>query len=115
MLRNAVCIALVVTANGHGYQVDPPPRAAGNISGSVAGSTGSCAQGMCFWFNQGCTIGCPNCTGKPDGSCGTSQGKPTLPEYAASYKWYGSPKNQGQAQYPIHEKPAYPEGCGINP
>jgi len=43
------------------------------------------------------------------------QGNATLPEYAASYKWYGSPKNQGQAQYPIHEKPAYPTGCGINP
>ena len=25
---------------------------------------GQCAQGSCFWFSQGCVIGCPTCTGR---------------------------------------------------
>merc|ERR1712232_1305661 len=39
----------------------------------------------------------------------------TIPDYALSYRYYGSPKNQGQGQYPLHEKTNMPSGCGTNP
>merc|ERR1719409_1623290 len=105
-LQSVMFAALAATSTGHMWTVDPPPRAAAYVPGSVPGSASSCFSGICFWFNEGCTIGCPNCTGPgglgPHGDCPGKQGKATLPDYARSV-WYSSP-------LPIRVK-----DCGINP
>ena len=68
-----VITMLVAGAEAHGGLVFPPPR---NNYGNVnptnltyqPGSKiprwqgGSCAGDMCLWFNEGCFIGCPNCS-----------------------------------------------------
>lgn len=92
------------------YALDPPPRIARFIKGVPAGSAGSCPAGICFWFNEGCTIGCPNCTGpgklifSPHGSCGAKQGKATLPDYARTQFYKDTPLKQPREKE-----------CGINP
>lgn len=117
MLRAASLAALAVGALGHGYQIDPVPRAGGNMSSSIAGAASSCPRKLCFWFSQGCTIGCPKCTGTGDGSCGEDQGEATLPDYAVTYRWYGSANasTPGKVSYPLHEKSTSPGGCGTTP
>eukprot|EP01065_Artemidia_motanka_P016772 TRINITY_DN2036_c0_g1_i8.p1 TRINITY_DN2036_c0_g1~~TRINITY_DN2036_c0_g1_i8.p1 ORF type:complete len:465 (+),score=165.13 TRINITY_DN2036_c0_g1_i8:65-1396(+) len=47
-------------AAGHGVMYEPPVRNSGGISLLAPG----CSGGSCLWFNQGCSIGCPNATGK---------------------------------------------------
>ena len=73
-MRTIFAVAALLAAvetDGHGGLVIPPCR---NNHGNVnlfnftkaAGekwlSGGSCAGDMCLWFNDGCFIGCPNCT-----------------------------------------------------
>lgn len=78
----------VAGAAGHGWGVTPVPRAASYLSGDPAGASGTCAVGMCRWFNEGCTIGCPKCNGAlEDAGCEAQQGKATLPDYARTV-WY---------------------------
>ena len=116
MFRTAILAALAPEVAGHGYMLDPAPRgackfatlspnlsalivvacasAAGGpfaIEGDVAGSAGSCASGICFWFSQGCTIGCKECGGS-DGNayCGNASDydrRATLPESHWSYPY----------------------------
>lgn len=83
---------MVATVNGHGWLTEPPSR-----TGATMAAAGLCPYGSCLWFNQGCTIGCPECGGI-DGSstCGALQGKPTLPQSMRTY-------NVGN------------ENCGTNP
>ena len=74
IMRTIFAVAALLAAvetDGHGGLVIPPCR---NNHGNVnlfnftkaAGekwlSGGSCAGDMCLWFNDGCFIGCPNCT-----------------------------------------------------
>merc|ERR1719502_1185050 len=53
-------LMLSPTVTSHGVIYEPPARAAGGMSLLLP----TCAGGSCLWFNQGCTIGCPNATGK---------------------------------------------------
>jgi len=48
-----------VAVNGHGVVYEPLSR---NAQGWFLLGPG-CAGGSCLWFNQGCSIGCPNATG----------------------------------------------------
>lgn len=87
-------MSLAPTVLGHGYMLDPAPRAAGGpfaIEGSVQGVAGSCASGICFWFSQGCTIGCPSCGGSNgDPYCANASvygERETLPESHWSYPY----------------------------
>eukprot|EP00935_MAST-01C_sp_MAST-1C-sp1_P002395 g2395.t1 len=71
LLVAAACAALVA---GHGGLTFPPPRnnwhntnpgnhtPDGSLDKIHAG--GPCAGGECFWFSEGCYIGCPNCTSR---------------------------------------------------
>ena len=68
----AASLAAVIEIDAHGGLVIPPCR---NNHGNVnilskatgdhwewATGGGSCAGDMCLWFNDGCFIGCPNCS-----------------------------------------------------
>jgi hypothetical protein len=48
-----------IGATAHGNMYEPPVR----VSGGMQILQPTCAGGSCLWFNQGCTIGCPNATG----------------------------------------------------
>jgi len=54
-----VATAYFVAVSGHGVLYEPPSR---NSAGSYMLGPG-CAGGSCLWFNQGCSIGCPEATG----------------------------------------------------
>lgn len=67
----AASLAAVTQVNAHGGLIIPPCRNNhGNVNifnftkqpGERWLSGGSCAGDMCLWFNDGCFIGCPNCT-----------------------------------------------------
>ena len=67
----AASLAAVAETDAHGGLVIPPCRNNhGNVNifnfttqpGEKWLSGGSCAGDMCLWFNDGCFIGCPNCT-----------------------------------------------------
>jgi len=45
---------------GHAVMYEPPVRQSGGMAILAPG----CPGGSCLWFNQGCSIGCPRCTGK---------------------------------------------------
>jgi len=47
------------SVNAHGVMYEPPSR---NAQGWFILGPG-CPGGSCLWFNQGCSIGCPNATG----------------------------------------------------
>lgn len=99
-------LLLPAVYHGHGYVLEPPPRSALRIKGNVTGVAGSCVGGICYCFSQGCTIGCPKCTGNVGGRCGRDQGKETLPYYARSW--------QGDV---VGKPPFLPfkKKCGTNP
>eukprot|EP00656_Telonema_subtile_P018076 TRINITY_DN19740_c0_g4_i1.p1 TRINITY_DN19740_c0_g4~~TRINITY_DN19740_c0_g4_i1.p1 ORF type:complete len:386 (+),score=67.28 TRINITY_DN19740_c0_g4_i1:61-1218(+) len=98
-----LCACVIVSVDAHGAVVDPPPRNAvdkdlspwdgpvpanppsvesmtgwcpsPNKSGVVSGQNGQ----SCFWFSNGCAVGCDTCDGSSRGpipSCGTD---PTVP------------------------------------
>ena len=89
MLRLALLACAARVARAHGSLVSPPSRNAvdGRLPRFSGGAHSACAcgdsvagcalgtrQGMsgqpCFWFSQGCFIGCANCTDtdiQPDG------------------------------------------------
>jgi len=48
------------SVNAHGVMYEPPTRNAGGWF--ILGP--GCPGMSCLWFNQGCSIGCPNATGK---------------------------------------------------
>jgi hypothetical protein len=101
--RELAFLACFVVAHSHGGLTFPPPRNNhGNInpaipdppggSGDKNHPGGSCAGGSCLWFQEGCYIGCPNCTLEmPQG--GNRYNKPncehplepTLPEKYRTY------------------------------
>lgn len=45
---------------GHGSMFEPPSRNSGGMSLLAP----TCAGGACQWYSQGCTIGCPQCSGR---------------------------------------------------
>eukprot|EP01045_Picozoa_sp_COSAG04_P046386 COSAG04_NODE_16767_length_489_cov_1.379487_1_plen_59_part_10 len=57
-LRLLALAGAAIRVDGHGYVLSPPPRASAAIPGAPEGSAGSCAAGVCVWFNDQCTIGC---------------------------------------------------------
>lgn len=59
MASTAVFASLLTTGAGHGVMYEPPVR----NSFGMKFLTPACAGGSCLWFNQGCTIGCPFCSG----------------------------------------------------
>lgn len=70
-LRLGALLALASGAAAHGGLIIPPCRNnRGNVNifnftkaaGEQWMSGGSCAGDMCLWFNDGCFIGCPNCS-----------------------------------------------------
>jgi len=77
---------------GHGLMNWPPSRVQNNMvtAGWCSGvdPTQVPQNGTCLWFNQGCTIGCPKCTGVNciDASCCDKSMKPTLPLALRTYK-----------------------------
>ncbi len=88
-MHGTLVLSLFAGCAGHGYILDPPPRAAApRVRGDVKGVAGSAVGGISLWFNQGCTIGCRECTGKQDGSC-WEQGPATLPDHARTWRRYG--------------------------
>jgi len=104
--------SFVVSVSGHGYVLDPPPRSALRIKGNIKAATGSCVGGICYWFSQGCTIGCHECTGKVDFLPDTNfinhckeQAPATLPYYART--WQNG--EIGGLAPPLRKK------CGISP
>jgi hypothetical protein len=93
---------LAVLVAGHGGLTFPPPRNNhGNTNpanhtpdgslDTIHGGNG-CAGGECFWFSEGCYIGCPNCTLK-DPATGNRYNHPncehpaeaSLPQYARTW------------------------------
>lgn len=50
---------MIASIEGHGTMYEPPTRQSGGLSAMRP----ACTMGSCLWFNQGCTIGCPFCTG----------------------------------------------------
>jgi len=71
-MRALVVGTLLVTAAGHGALVNPPSRNAidreikgyhpGHEHCNCANSSGICNNAQaCFWYSQGCSIGCPTC------------------------------------------------------
>ena len=67
----AASLAAVTQVNAHGGLIIPPCRNNhGNVNifnftkqpGERWLTGGGCAGDMCLWFNDGCFIGCPNCT-----------------------------------------------------
>jgi hypothetical protein len=67
----AASLAAVAETEAHGGLMIPPCRNNhGNVNvfnftaraGEKWMSGGSCAGDMCLWFNDGCFIGCPNCS-----------------------------------------------------
>lgn len=75
-----VAAASVVGATGHGSMYEPPSR----NSGGMSLGTPSCAGFSCFWFSEGCSIGCDKCTGEgptfadpPDAQC-AQPAEPTI-------------------------------------
>jgi len=108
---SALLLTVVVTVHGHGAVVHPPPRNAvdkdlfpwntkppcGDVGGcpSVETKTGWCpvpgADGKpsgqngqsCFWFSNGCAVGCDTCDGSSRGPiprCGYDPKKPCPPQ-----------------------------------
>ena len=74
-------LATVTKIDAHGGLMIPPCRNNhGNVNvfnfttqpGEKWLSGGSCAGDMCLWFNDGCFIGCPNCTSTVSTLPGTS-------------------------------------------
>lgn len=88
----ALLLAFVASACGHGFMITPPPRNAIDkdlplwANGSFPQTNGQpgctqdmqvcgcwcdngtspCASGQsCYWFSQGCTIGCDTCSSAP--------------------------------------------------
>mmetsp|Transcript_117046 Transcript_117046/g.342835 ORF Transcript_117046/g.342835 Transcript_117046/m.342835 type:complete len:359 (+) Transcript_117046:60-1136(+) len=72
MMRSAVAFSILGIAEGHGALVNPPSRNAidREISGfrpahehcDCANTTLGCRNAQaCFWYSQGCSIGCPTC------------------------------------------------------
>ena len=62
----------------------PPPRTTGGAIEKVPGAkAGTCSDGTCFWFSQGCQPGCTNCTDgfALDGNCKTEM-EPTVTDSA---------------------------------
>lgn len=80
MLSLIVFLPLVA---GHGLMNWPPSRAVNDMitGGWCSGLDPSQVpqNGTCLWFNQGCTTGCPKCTGANciDASCCDAPMKPT--------------------------------------
>ena len=111
-MQALLALSLVGSTDGHGYVLDPPPRSALRIKGNIKGATGSCVGGICYWFSQGCTIGCNKCTGKVDflpdtnfiNHC-TEQAPATIPYYARTWQ-NGELGGMGP---PLRKK------CGISP
>eukprot|EP01046_Picozoa_sp_COSAG06_P039965 COSAG06_NODE_4785_length_3955_cov_1.505446_3_plen_290_part_00 len=67
----AITVEVLDLVDGHGGLIIPPCRNnRGNVNifnftkapGEQWLSGGSCAGDMCLWFNDGCFIGCPNCS-----------------------------------------------------
>jgi hypothetical protein len=67
----AASLAAVTQLDAHGGLMIPPCRNNHkntdlfnftHPSGEKWLTGGSCAGDMCLWFNDGCFIGCPNCT-----------------------------------------------------
>merc|ERR1719436_397637 len=77
MILTLVALAFVGAA-GHGVIYEPPARQSFGMNFLLPG----CAGGACLWFNQGCSIGCPNATGKgtvyPDKPDCKNPAEPTL-------------------------------------
>jgi len=71
--------------SGHGTILSPPPRTAYLINGDVKSVAGSNFGMIDQWYNQGCEIGCPSCTGKDDGSCHNGK-HATLPDSARTWR-----------------------------
>ena len=68
-LAASLAAACITQLDAHGGLVIPPCRNNhGNVNilnltkGDHWESGGSCAGDMCLWFNDGCFIGCPNCS-----------------------------------------------------
>ena len=100
LLSWLILVAIVGTVWSHGAVVDPPPRNAidhdippwsGGVPNPIPGvdawcpfasnltsdSTLSGSNGQaCFWFSNGCSIGCPECDGTTRGPI------PNIPEFA---------------------------------
>lgn len=105
--------ALVAVTDAHGGLTFPPPRNNyGNINptditkqpGSVYHSGGPCAGDECLWFNQGCWIGCSNCSslmpnsgnyyGSPDCPGSEQPVEPSLPDKFRTWN-IGNPSHKG--------------------
>ena len=47
------------------YHIDPPPPQMKPLTTPSTNGTDDCSNGQsCFWFSQGCTIGCASCDGE---------------------------------------------------
>lgn len=58
-MRFALAAVAPMSVMAHGVMYEPPVRA----SAGLALLRPTCAGASCLWFNQGSTIGCPECTG----------------------------------------------------
>ena len=81
MFKNTLllCAILPWTARGHATMQYPPSRVHTTLAGA-----GTCEGGGCFYFSQGCEIGCKRCSDKTSGdTCSEGPGgvmAPTLNE-----------------------------------
>lgn len=103
--------------HAHGTIYEPPPRQ----SHGANVLRPACTGGACLWFNQGCTIGCPFCTGGgsvyPDEPDCKDPAKPTLGHLTdRKYRTYGL---NSPLDWTTHKPWRYPgsapvlEPCGL--
>ncbi len=62
-MQSSLACVLVTGTAAHGVMYEPPIRISWGAPPYHPKIGPSCAAGSCLWINQGCTIGCPNCTG----------------------------------------------------
>lgn len=66
------------------------------VKGSVEGTAGTCAGGICYWFNEGTSPACE--TPSPQGkTCGKTINA-SLPDYARTFWYRGAPQSEDKTQ-----------------
>lgn len=84
-MRITAILLLPYSVAGHAEMYEPPSRS----TGGVAVGTPNCAGGSCLWFNNGCFIGCPSCTGTDDVSKEECP-NPAFPTIPLGHPWFGT-------------------------
>jgi hypothetical protein len=115
----AAFLTLPLGAVGHGVMYEPPVRTGNGLFMLQP----TCAGFSCLWFNQGCTIGCDQCTGAgevfPDHSECPNPAEPTIKFGDKELRTYALSDIYRLEDYTKHHPWRYPgsapvrDPCGI--